>query len=63
MPSSTGSSATEAQLRDLIRAAVLGKPLFEMSPPVPRLPDDYARRMQAEDSIPWWQKLIEQATE
>jgi len=63
MPSSTGSSATEAQLRDLIRAAVLGKPLFEELQPIAPLPDDYARRLQADDGTPWWQKLIEQTTE
>jgi len=63
MPSSSVSSATEAQLRDLIRATLLGKPLFEELQPIAPLPDDYARRLQADDGTPWWQKLIEQTTE
>ena len=53
--------ATEARLRAVIRATVLGKPLFEMPQPVALLPGDYARHLQADE--PWWQKLIEQTSE
>jgi hypothetical protein len=51
-------------MRALIRFHVLGKPLFEMPQPVavPPLPD-YARRLQADDVVPWWQKLIEMTSE
>jgi hypothetical protein len=45
----------EAEIRELARA-------WAEEPPQP-LPDDYARRLQADDREPWWQKVIEQPIE